>query len=170
MLQHTDKNSQGFSLIEVLVAIAILAGLSFVSTQLLWDTVTTRSKQVSIEGSSDNLRFFTQTLTKSIQSAKSVSIPDTSTIKVTAQPCRTLRFNSSLQTIEQAVDDSASCVPPTAGFQTLTKDQITVTFFEVSPVGDFPQAVTIKLQGTFKDGLGEHPIDFITTVSPRMNL
>lgn len=170
MSPRIKKESLGFSLIEILVAVAILAGLSVVGTQLLWDTLTTRAKQTSIESASDNLRLFTSTITKAIQSAKSISIPDFSTIKITGDPCLTIRFNSGNKTIEQAIDSSSSCVPPSGGFKAITKSEMIIQNLEFSPAGGLPQVVTIKIDGIYKDGLGEHPVNLTTTVASRISL
>lgn len=179
MSPSIKKTSLGFSLIELLVATAILGSISLVGVQFLWDTLTTRSKQYSIEGSADNFRLLVSTLTKAIQSAKSVSVPESSkieiksNIEVTDEPCRTIRLNSTDGVIEQAIDDSLpTCTPPddSQPFRPLTKEEINIQSLEFSPLGDSLQVVTIKIEGTYKDNLGEHPISFNTTVAPRTTL
>lgn len=172
MSLRIKKFDFGFTLVELLVAIAILGGLSLVGVQLLWDTLITRSKQYSIEESSDNFRLFASTLTKSIQSAATVSIPDSSTIKITGSPCRTLRFNFLAKTIEEAqkeaIGDPPVCSPPDTGFIAVTKDKLTIQSVEFSPVSVLPSStITIKIQGFYKDTQGEYLINFETTVTPR---
>lgn len=170
MLRCIKKKNSGFSLIELLVATAILGSISIVGVQLLWDTLSTRSKQYSIEGSSDNFRLVITNVTKAIQSAKSVSIPNSSTIEITGTPCRTIKLNADNQAIEQAIDDSPSCMPPDSGFLPITKEEIDVQTIDFSPIGDLVEVVTIKFEGTYKDSLGEHPIYFNTSAAPRVTL
>lgn len=170
MLPPTKKGNFGFTLVELLIATAILGGLAVVGVQLLWDTVTTRAKQSSLEGVQDNFRFVTSTLTRAIQDAKSIDIKSATAIEIMGEPCRTIRWNSVDKTIEQAIDDSPSCVPPTSGFVPLTKTEMSIQSLDFSPVGNLPKTVTIKIQGIYQDGLGEHPLNFQTTVAPRITL
>lgn len=168
MLLRTNKENRGFTLIELLIATAILGGLAVVGTQLLWDTITTRAKQSSLEGAQDNFRLVASTLTRAIQSAKSVNVSNATTIEIRGEPCRTVRLTGI--TIEQAIDSSSSCLPPTSGFVPLTKTEMNIQSLDFSPIGSLPKTVTIKIGGIYKDGLGEHPLNFQTTVAPRITL
>lgn len=170
MSLHIKKGELGFSIIEALVILAIFGTLSIIGMNLLVDTLATRSKQTSIEGASDNFRLFTSTITTAIQSARSISIPDSSTLKITGNPCRTVRLNLAAKSIEQAIDSSPSCLPPESGFAPVTKDEIIIQNLEFSPIGDLPKFVTIKIDGFYKDGLNRHPINFSTTITPRIAL
>lgn len=171
MLPSTKKKNLGFSLIEVLVAAAIFSGLSILGTQLLWDTLTSRAKQTSIEETADNVRLVVSTITKAIQSAKSVSVPDSVTLQITGEPCRTVKFNPTDKSIEEATDaTSPSCTPPSNGFTRITKGEVVIQNLEFSPTGNLVQSVTIKVGGIYKDTLGEHPINFETTVASRIAL
>lgn len=172
MLPLTKKNNLGFSLIEVLVAATIFGGLSILGTQLLWDTLTSRARQTSNEDASDNVRLTVSTITKAIQSAKSISVPDLVTLQITGEPCRTVWFNSTDKSIEEATDaTSPSCTPPPSGGGTrITKEGVVIQNLEFSPPGNSLQSVTIKVEGNYKDNFGEHPINFETTVASRVAL
>lgn len=174
------RNSKGFSLIELLVATAILAGVSLVSVQLLWDTLSTRSKQYSIEGSTDNVRLLVSDLTKAIQGAKSVTIIDSWTIQIVGSPpnpCQTVILNDNQQMV-RAIDSNHPCSPPlpsTGSFSPMSPEAIIITnkqsslpFF--SPIGNFSNFITIKIKGVYQDSLGEHPFDYQTTVTPRVTI
>lgn len=187
MLPPTKNNNSGFflrpagfSLIELLIAMAIFTGISSVGVKLLWDTLTTRDKQYSIENISDNFRIVISTLTKSIQGAKSVNVLDPWTIQITSaspEPCRTIILDNN-QKIIQALDASDPCTPPavgSAGFNSILKDEILIKnkttgtpFF--SPTGNFLKAITIEIKGTYKSGLGEQDFNFKTTVSSRISI
>ena len=176
MLPPIKKNS-GFSLIELLVAVAIFAGISLVGVQLLWDTLTTRSKQYAIEGSSDNVRLLVSTLTRSIQSAKNVNVLDAWTVQITGNPCRTILLDNNEKIVE-AIDANDPCSPPAAGsgsFNPVTKEEILIKNKQTnlplfSPVGSFSKVITIEMNGIYKDSLGEHPFNFKTTITPRITI
>lgn len=159
------------------MAVAIFGGLSILGTQLLWDTLTSRARQTSNEDASDNVRLAVSTLTKAVQSAKSVSVPNPSTLQITGEPCRTVRLNSTDHSIEEAIDSTSPiCTPPSSGFARITKGGVVIQTYdgslplEFSPVGSSLQSVTIKVKGIYKDNFGENPINFETTVVPRVAL
>lgn len=164
------------SLIELLVAATILSGLSLVGVQLLWDTLSTRSKQVSIEASSDNLRFLINTLTKSIQNADRVEVVDSATLKIKGDPCRTIKFDSENSLAKQAINEivppEEECQPPeeTATFQSITKKTIKINHLGFFSESDPPRVINIKIEGYYQDNLGDHPIYYETAVAPRVTL
>ena len=170
MSQNTRSNTLGFTLIEILVATVIVSTISIVSVKLLWDTISVRSKTYSIEDSSENFRFITSMLTNSIQSARNISTPDSSTIEIFGEPCQTFKLNASAHTIEHATDESASCTAPDSGFVQLTSDEITIDLFEVSPVGEQLQTVSIEIKGVYKDSIESHPFTYFTSVTSRITL
>lgn len=169
MLQPTKKTA-GFTLIELLVATVILAGISVVSVQLLWDSVSLRSKQTSIEQSSDNFRLLINNLTKEVQGAQSISVPNAETLEIVSSPCRTIRKTADGKGIEEATSTVDPCTPPTSGFVKITQDQFAVRTLEFTPLGTILKSVTMKIAGDYKDSLGNHPVDFQTTISPRVSL
>lgn len=162
----------GFTLVELLVATAILGIISVIGVQLLWDTITTFSKQNSIEASSENLRTFIDNFTNDIQEAKSISVPNSNTIEITGNICRTIKYNPTQKWIEEAQDKSIPCTPPdsTALFIKVTQEEIVINRFEISPTGLLPETVFFQIEGFYKDSLGQHPIKFSSNVTPRVTL
>lgn len=169
-MSHNTNTQKGFTLVELLISIAILSGLAVVSTRLLWDTVSTRAKQYSIEQSSENFRLIISTVSNSIRSATTVEVPNAQTIEITGEPCRTFRYDATTQVLEQAIDSSPTCVPPTSGFESMIQEQIALSSFSFSPVETRPQSVIIETEGTYTDSLGSHPFSYSTTVTPRTTL
>jgi prepilin-type N-terminal cleavage/methylation domain-containing protein len=169
MLQDTKK-SFGFTLVELLVATAILGGIAAVSVQLLYNTVITRSSQYAIEDSVETIRGVTGLISSSIKSASSINIPNSTTIEIIGQPCRTIRLNTSTSQLEQALDNLASCTPPSTGFYSITSDQLEITSFDLSPVTNLPEVVNISIEGIHHGRLSDHPVSFKTSVVPRITL
>lgn len=164
-----DKMKQGFTLVELLIAISIVGIISAVATQLLFDTVTTRSKQQSIENSSDDIQFFVFDITKSIQESKSINIPDAQTIEISKDTeCIKMRYNSPDLSIEKAIDANPPCNPSL--FVKTTQENTKITKLDFSPIGFLPKTVNIKVEGSVKDAFGDHPINFETNVMPRVSL
>jgi prepilin-type N-terminal cleavage/methylation domain-containing protein len=164
------KLIKGFTLIELLVAVGIIAVLSVLSTQLLFNTVTSRAKQQSIAESSTAFRSITQTLATSIMEAKKVSVPDISTLKITANTCKTYHYNTTNKSLEVAEDINPSCIPPTSGFIRINNPDIEITKLEFTPVVSLSEKVNIVIEGESKNSLGSHPFSFSTTVVPRVKL
>lgn len=161
----------GFSLLEVIIAVAIIAGLSIVSVQSLWDSISTRSKQYSLETSASVMRQTLSTMTQAIISSNQVSIDVSSTsIKITGSPCRTIQLNSVAHTIDQAVSAVPSCTPPTSGFSAMTPSNVTINSFTLNPTGSGVTTVTLTIAGVYKDSLGSHSFQYDTTVSQRTTL
>jgi prepilin-type N-terminal cleavage/methylation domain-containing protein len=165
-----NQKNYGFTLIELVVAVAIMAAISVVSIQLLWDTVAARSKQYQIEGSTENIRNIVTDITGYVKEAKSINIPDAQTIEITAEVCRTIRFNAVNFRLEMAIDNSVSCIPPTSGFGYITSQEIALSKFEFSPVGFLPESVNFVVEGIYEDSLGEHQFEYNTTIIPRVDL
>ena len=169
MLPNINKN-YGFTLVELLVAIGIIGIISVISTQLLWNTVTTRAKQESIEVSSENFRTFIKYLTNSIQEAGSINIPNSSTIEIKGKICRTIHLKA--DKIEEAQSFAANCLPPdtSASYLRVTPVGVELDTYTFSPTGLNPDSVTITIIGIYRDSLGEHPINFVTSVTPRITI
>ncbi|OGK61355.1 hypothetical protein A3G65_01305 [Candidatus Roizmanbacteria bacterium RIFCSPLOWO2_12_FULL_37_7b] len=170
MLRNTKSSQKGFTLVELLIAAGILSILSIVSVRLLWDTLSIRSTQYAIEYSSDDFRKAISTMTLAIQSATTITIPDSATLEISGEPCRTFKYNTTSKSLEQALDDSPTCEPPTSGFTQMTQNEIEITTFDFSPIGERPEIVKIDMEGSFSDSIGTHPFSFYTTVASRITL
>ncbi|MGD8744389.1 MAG: prepilin-type N-terminal cleavage/methylation domain-containing protein [Candidatus Woesebacteria bacterium] len=177
MLQDTKKY-KGVTLVELLVAVAILGIVSVISVQGLWDIVTSRNKQYQLENSSDLFRSFLSSVSRDLVESSEVKVISTSDLRVKgAKSCRVIRHNSTDNSIEEFVDttdgceldcvDDPVCLSSKGGFRKVSNESYDITKLEFSPVVDFPDSIGISIEGTFEDNLGSHNIDYTTSVSPR---
>lgn len=171
MLPSTKNLSKiGLTLVELLITIGIVSTLSLVSVRLLWDSLSVRSTQYATQYSSDDFRLALKTMTKAIQEAETLNVPDSLTLETTGTSCYTFRYNATLKSLEQAIDSSASCAPPSSGFIQMTQDEIKIDTFQFSPVGERAHTVKIDIVGKYKDSTVSHPFKFNTTVTSRVTL
>lgn len=163
LMSQNTKNNLGFTLIELLVAIAILGGISVLNVRLLWDTLATKTKQNSIESSSESFRFLVSTISEAIQSSQSIIITSPSLITIKGTPCRIIRLNGTIA--EQATDNTA-CSPSV--FKPMNQPEISLQKLQFIASGTPPQAVNIIIQGNYKDNLGiGHSFNYSTKVAAR---
>lgn len=162
----TNKN--GFTLVELLVAVAILGIISTISVQMLYDGVTLRAKQYSLETSSESIRTFVKQISTSIIGSKNISISaDHSKIYITGEEvCETYAFAD--QTIKYSNMTGDTCTPPESVVPYLLNEEITISDLSFFSEGDPPRVVNIYLEGVYKDSLGDHPIKYMTSVTPRI--
>ncbi len=171
MSQHT--NQKGFTLVELLISTLIVAGLSVVSVNMLYTTLSSRAKQTSVETSTDSVRVLYTTLSSAVEAAKSITVVNSTTIQITGTPCRTIKYDNPTKALVQAIDTSALCTAPEVigpSYTGLTSNQIQILTFSLSPTGNAPSSVTISLTGTYKDSVTDHPFTYYTTVTPRITL
>ncbi len=166
-------NHQGFTLLELLIGMAIFGALSLVSVQMLWDTLSARSKQYSIENSTSSVRPILATLEQAIASASTSSIISATEIQITGTTCRTIKLNGSK--IVQEVAVTSPCAAPTISVSSpsLTPENFNVTTFLLAPSpypNTNPNIVTITIGGTYSDGLGSHTFYATTSAAPRVSL
>lgn len=166
MLLNTKKN-QGLTLIELLIATAIMAVISLSSVRLLWGTLATRAKQNSIETSSDSSRFLISTITEAIQSSQSIGIssPFSSsiTIGVGSTSCQIIFLNGT--TVYS--NDNPPCNPDTSIAKPMNQSEISLQTLKFTPQGTPPKAIKIEMSGFYKDSVTDHPFNYSTTVSVR---
>lgn len=179
------RSQAGFTLVELLVAAVVIAIISVVSTQFLFDTLTTRAKQYSITTSSEEVRKLLNELTQDIQEAGRVSIPNATTVEITGtmdetavppQVCKAYRYAPApLSTIQlavsEAVDANHPCTPPQAGFNTVLNEEITIDTFVLSPSpSTSTRIVNLEFSGLHQDNLGEHPFNYGTTMYAQVGM
>lgn len=183
MLQNTNnkshKNCQGFTLIELLIAIAVFGIISVISVQGLYDIVAYRAKQQTIEDSSDSLRTITRLISKSVTEADKVTVEDSGTTLKTEnnQECHTFKYDSgnilhrSSKSIDATEDDPGTpCTPPSPDPTDIitVEDLVKIDEFTLSPVGTNVQTVTLEIRGEYQSSLGNHPINYTTTITKRI--
>jgi len=150
----------GFTLIELIIAMAVFGALSLVSVQMLWDTLSSRSKQYSIENSASAIRPIITTLSRAISEASYIVIPDATHIEITGNPNRTIRLNGTM--LEESVDAGA--------YVSLTPQNISIGTVTIAPTGVQPKNISIFISGIYKDSLGAHTFQYTFSVSPRVAL
>ena len=164
-----DHLRQGFTLIELLIAVVIIGVISAVSTQILFDTVTVKSKQNALEQSSDSAYVIIEQIVASIKQAKSVNIPNANLIEIRGDVlCVNYRYDSVKLSIEKAEDTNPPCNPSL--YVSLTHKDSKITNFNFSPVGFLPDDVSILIEGEMENSLGLYPFKYQTSVVPRVSL
>lgn len=163
-----NKIKSGFTLIELLVAIAIVAVLSAISTQLLFDTITTESKQRQLETRSDTSYVVLDQIAKDVRQAEKVNVLSSSVINIkpTSTKCIVYQYNSGSKSVERG-EDSGACSP--ASFDSLTENKYSVNNLTFSPIGTSLSAVSIEVEWK-ADDVGGVPkfIKYQTNVVPRL--
>ncbi len=159
----------GFSLVELLVAIAIIGIISVISVQGLYDIVSIRAKQQTIEDSSDSFRVISRLITKSVIEAERVSIPNSQEIRLVSDAsCQTIKYNGTSSILYAKVSDP-TCTPPIlTEDDAITSGDFVITSFSLSPTGNSVDIILLEMTGHYKNSLGDHPIKYTTTISKRI--
>ncbi len=175
-MESKSGNFSGFTLVELLVAIAIVGIISVISVQSLYDSISFRSKQYSIEDSSDNYRSLVKLITGSVLEAQSISILSSSEMEIIGEGiCRTIVYDGTAS-VRYGQATGASCIPPDCsapdylGCAPLNGNGVLISNFSLSPIGTSPGIVTLELEGISKNSLGEHPFKYQTTITPRVSI
>ena len=165
---HNIKNVRGFTLVELLVAVAIVGIISIISVQSLYDAVSIRSKQYSIEDTSDNFRSMIKLITKEVMGGKNISIINSGEIKIKGDvSCVTITYVSGSGSVLYSRSTDTLCIPPTLN---ISGRNIQISDFSLSPVSDLPRVVSLYIKGVYKNSLGDHPFEYQTTITPRVSI
>ncbi len=169
-IKNNFKNKyKGFTLVEILIAVAITGIISIISIQGLFDIISIRAKQQSIEESSENFRIIIRALSKAATESINIDIPNINEIRITGEKeCQTIKYNSVNKSLEKALVSQNPCIPPDSNFQTITNSEITITKFSLSPIGQNVKLILLEVEGYYKNSLGDHPIKYTTTITKRI--
>ncbi len=156
---------QCFTLIELLIAVAIVGVISVASVNLLFTTVLNRARQNSIQYASSDARNLIEIISKSIKQSTNVEASG-SQLKITATTCRTLHLEGN--SVLMATISTPSCVPPSAssGDLKMTDVDTIITSFVVAKIGD---SISLLIAGNHKDAFGKHDFSYDTVITKRTN-
>ncbi len=72
---NTAKSSKGFTLIEIMVYLALVSGILITATTFAWSVINSRTKAFTIQEVEQNGRYITQKIVGIIQEANSITLP-----------------------------------------------------------------------------------------------
>jgi prepilin-type N-terminal cleavage/methylation domain-containing protein len=150
-----SQNTKGFTLVELLVAIAIMSTIAVASTRLVFDAVSYRAKQYGVDESSEAVRSILSTLRQDVQSATGFPAVG-STLTVTGyksdgtQYCTTTKLNGNY--LESGKASTCGAIV----FTRLHSDLVTITAFNAQKDSSHLNMLNITISGKYKDKLGEH--------------
>ena len=166
------RKQKGFTLVELLIAIAIIGTISVISVQLLYDIVSIRAKQQTIEDSSDSFRIVSRLISKSIMEARYISIQDTGTSVqiIQDESCQTISYNLENSSIRYKSTDSTSCanIASLTADDNITSNDLIITKFLLSQLDEKARVILFEMEGYYKNSLGNHPINYTTTITRRI--
>lgn len=166
-MKISKKN--GFTLIELLIAIAVMGIITIGAVKTLYDILVIRAKQQSLENTSDNFRSLLQLVTTSIHEAQYVSVTDNNEVRIVGPyVCRTIKFDPATGIVAQAEDAETPCTPPDSNFKNITGSNLIISNFTFSPIGTGNTFINIDIEGTYRNSLGDHPVKYQTTITPRL--
>lgn len=164
---QNKKQFSGFTLVELLVSVAILGLIAVISVQSLYDSLSIRSKQQMIEESSDSVRLMIRLITTAVVQGKKVEVSsDGKQIKIVGELfCTTIKPDESEKAI---LLSTVPCDPPTAdNFENISGDNVEISTFIASPTGTDVDIVNLTIEGKSFDSMGEHKVKYQTSITPR---
>lgn len=177
MSQNINKKPvkifQGFTLIELLIAVVIFGIISIISVQGLYDIVSIRAKQQTIEDGSDTVRVIARQISKSVTEANSVNVIENSMLE-TKNPleCHTFQYDSSSgliwHKIEYSTEDTVCVAPEPTIDNAIITDDLVINSFTLTPLGTHAKAIHLTIEGTYENSLGDHPVKYSTTITRRI--
>lgn len=169
---HIKNNQRGFTLIELMIAIAVMGVISIIAVRGLYDVVLMRAKQQTVEDTADSFRTITRTITKAVIESQNVYVPNNSEIRITGEKaCQTYKFDASQKAILFYEIFPGPCTPPdpaTSAAANITGNDIEITSLIFSPVNSASNVIVMQIEGVYKNSLGDHPIKYETTMTPRI--
>ena len=169
MNKMNTKKISGFTLIELLISAVIIGVLSIVTTQLLFNALTTKSKQNTLTLSSDTGYVVVEQISRNLKNAQGIEITAGNQIAITNQSvCINYRYNSSNLTIEKATDSNPPCNPSV--YFEITPQDFKVKNLYFSPEGTSAENVSLLIEADVKDSQGVHPVKYQTSLKTRISL
>lgn len=166
-MKRLKKN--GFTLVELLIAIAIMGTITVAAVKSLYDILTIRAKEQTLEDSSESLRTLIQLVSISIQEAQYVSVVNSNEVRIVGpDSCKTIRFDSVAKVVTKSETLVIPCVPPTTDFKNITRDDFVITSFSFSPIQPRNLFVNMEIEGFYRNSLGDHPVSYQTSITPRI--
>ena len=164
IIKNKKLSRNGFTLVELLVAIAIIGSISMVGVKMLYDIVSINAKQQTIEDSSDNFRMVARMITKAVVEAQSIKVPGPNQIELSKEGvCQSFQYNPD----NLAILHSASCPFDAGNSSQITTSELKINNFSISSEENF-KVITVEMEGIFKNALGDHPVSYKTTITPRI--
>jgi len=69
------KENKGFTLVELMIYITMVAGILIVATSFAWNVINNRTKSFAIQEVEENGRFIMDKITRTAQGAQSITLP-----------------------------------------------------------------------------------------------
>ncbi len=171
---RTRNIQDGFTLLEMLVSVAIIAMISVVLSQVFISTIRTNAKTEILKEVKQNGDLAVDTLTRMVQNATSVTCPTTKSLAIVNPDGNTTTIGCALDgTVTRLASASATTVYLSSGDVTLggTDCASSTLQFTCTAVAGLPSQVTLSFslaqKGTPGDQFERASETFQTSVSMR---
>lgn len=170
-MSHNTKfnpaSKQGFTLVELLIAVTILGGLSVMGVRLVYDGLSYRSKQRGIEESSETVRALMSKITAPIQTATTIIIPSSTQLTVNGYTSSGGTYCTSIRLNGTAVEATSAATGCNSGYIALHSSSIEINSLLFASDSGHLGVVNASISGQYKDSLGTHQFYDHTTVISR---